>query len=160
MGSSRPRLRNLLFPSRIQSLDRSRKALKPAMYGIEESDGDIVATKIANKGRPAEQLERRPPPEEKRGESTPHHAQKWKCVSHGFKQLRQRCRHVREYDPSEEPEVFTRTPGSTSWKQETTYGSLTEGESDANAIGPEEYRTGLLILKPKLTIIQQILPII
>ena len=50
---------------RVGTAQGRRKTLKPVMHGIEQSDEGIVAMKAANKGRPAELLERRPSPEGK-----------------------------------------------------------------------------------------------
>ena len=76
-GPGRP----LFCPERIGTAWGRLKKLKPTMYGIEESDEDIVALKAANKGRPAELLERMSSPEGKLGEPNTPHTQRWtKCV--------------------------------------------------------------------------------
>ena len=59
-----------------------RKTLKPTTNGIEESDEGIVVLNAANKGRPAELLERRPSPEGKLGEPNTPHTLRWiRCVT-------------------------------------------------------------------------------
>ena len=68
---------------RVGTAQGRRKTLKPAMYGIEHSDGDIVAMKAANKGRPAESLERRSPPKGKLGDPNSRHTQRWISESMG-----------------------------------------------------------------------------
>ena len=62
---------------RVGTAQGRRKTLKPVMHGIEQSDGDIVAMKAANKGRPAESLEPRSPPKGKLGDPNSRHTQRW-----------------------------------------------------------------------------------
>ena len=66
--------------------DRSglKSAPQPVMHGLEQSAKAIVA---ANKGRPAEQRERRALPKRKRKPPT-HQAQSWARVSQGIDHLR------------------------------------------------------------------------
>ncbi len=74
----------LLCPERIGTAWGRLQRLKPTMNAIEESDEAIVAMKAANKGGPAEQLERRASPEGKLGEPNTLHTQRWKkCVPSG-----------------------------------------------------------------------------
>ena len=68
---------------RVGTVQGRRKTLKPVMHGIEQSDGDIVAMKAANKGRPAESLERRSPPKGKLGDPNSRHTQRWISESMG-----------------------------------------------------------------------------
>ena len=71
-------VRALSCPKRRVGIAQGRrKTPKPAMHGMEQSDGDIVEKKAANKGRPAESLERRSPPKGKLGDPGSRHTQRW-----------------------------------------------------------------------------------
>ena len=77
-------------PAVVQDRGGKVATPKPEMYGMKKSDLGILATNAANKGAdaPAEQRERRPAREEKSGDSSTRHAQKWASVSQGIERLR------------------------------------------------------------------------
>ena len=71
----------LLRPEQFGTAWGRLKKPKPTMHGREVSDEGIVAMRVANKGRPAEPLERRLSPEGKLEGPTTFHTLRWiKCV--------------------------------------------------------------------------------